>query len=103
MYGPCFQGLRDITTATIGHESAATTIDTLPEESHDYPIHPTTIDLFLQMFAVAESQGITRDLKQLGVPTSIEEIEISYGSPVLNVNVSTSSTPRGVVSGHGGL
>ncbi|KAF4627893.1 hypothetical protein G7Y89_g10264 [Cudoniella acicularis] len=48
-YGPCFQGLRDITSATTSNTAFAHTTNTITGDDKDYLVHPTAFDNFLQL------------------------------------------------------
>ncbi|KAK2877027.1 Type I Iterative PKS [Arthroderma sp. PD_2] len=101
-YGPRFRGLEGITADPVTHQASATIID--DEELHDsnYSLHPTAIDQCLQLFSVAFTHGISRQLTKLSMPLSIEKINISKGGPSMCVQAkgirSSSNTASGNVS-----
>ncbi|RFU76193.1 polyketide synthase [Trichoderma arundinaceum] len=98
-YGPEFQGLSDI-SAYPGRNTAAATI-----KNRDltlgpyYPLHPSVIDLVLQAFTVAIADGLTRQLKQLCVPTYIEELYINISHPEMRLGTAAVSSLTGAIRG----
>lgn len=99
-YGPEFQGLSNISANPGRKEASASVSDRSDGEAH-YQLHPTTIDFCLQLFTAAMSDGIGRHLTKLCVPTSIEELYVSRGSPDMRVAVSVSGSGNGAISGNG--
>ncbi|KAL7934550.1 putative polyketide synthase [Trichoderma chlorosporum] len=98
-YGPDFQGLSDI-SAYPGRNTAAATIKNRdPTIGPYYPLHPSIIDLVLQAFTVAIADGLTRRLKQLCVPTYIDELYISNGHPEMRLGTAAVSSATGAIRG----
>ncbi|PKX91350.1 type I polyketide synthase [Aspergillus novofumigatus IBT 16806] len=91
-YGPEFQGLQDIAADTLKQMASATVLDADHRET-SYQLHPTTIDFCLQMISTALAQGIPRHLRQLVVPTEVEEIQIERTSSPIHLLVTAQSPP----------
>lgn len=100
-FGTTFQGLQNISSDTMASAARASTKNGCPADLTFYPLHPTTIDYHLQLLVVAVSRGTTRKLKTLGVPTSIDSMEIFISGPEIEMAATASSTQRGVVWGCG--
>ncbi|KAJ6441348.1 KR domain-containing protein [Purpureocillium lavendulum] len=84
-YGPRFQLLKDISADVGSHAAIATVRNDEGSYEAAYAIHPTTIDCCLQLGAVANCQGIARNLSGLVLPVAIENIRICSGSRDLTV------------------
>ncbi|KAL6825085.1 putative polyketide synthase [Trichoderma camerunense] len=98
-YGPDFQGLSNI-SAHPGRNTATATIRKRdPTMVPYYPLHPSIIDLVLQVFTVAIADGLTRKLKQLCVPTYIDELYISNGQPEMRLGTAAVSSATGAIRG----
>ena len=98
-YGPSFQGLTEITASPNHGTAAASLFDRYRPSETTYQLHPTTIDLCLQLFTASVSEGIARRMTKLCVPTNIEELYIRRGSPEIQAEVVASSTKKGTISG----
>ncbi|KAL9623833.1 MAG: hypothetical protein Q9160_001824 [Pyrenula sp. 1 TL-2023] len=98
-YGPAFQGLRDISACPNSQAAVATIIDECRLTNAVYQIHPTTIDKCLQLFTVAATQGTTRRLQKLCMPTEIEEIYIRQGASEIHTKAFSSSLTNGAIKG----
>jgi hypothetical protein len=72
--------LADLTTLPGQNQAVATVLH--PNMTDSYAVHPTTIDQCLQLFAIASSNGLTRQLNKLYVPVSKRFLDL--------VNFSTS-------------
>ena len=80
-YGPYFRGLSNV-SAQPGSNTASSTISAPSAIIQDsYQLHPTTMDCCLQLFMIATSEGISRRLDRLFVPTKIEELYVGQVSP----------------------
>ncbi|KAF9631021.1 hypothetical protein BFW01_g1895 [Lasiodiplodia theobromae] len=99
-YGREFQGLSNI-SANPGKKEASASVSDRSDGEANYQLHPTTIDFCLQLFTAAMTDGIGRHLTKLCVPTSIEELYVSRGSPDMRVAVSVSGSGNGAISGNG--
>jgi NADPH:quinone reductase-like Zn-dependent oxidoreductase/SAM-dependent methyltransferase len=102
-YGPYFQGLNTVTSATTTNTAVANTIDTSPKDDETfYATHPTQIDFFLQLFSVAHVKGINRNAStKMTVPTDIEELDVFVSDNHLTMQVTTTSTLQGAICGGG--
>ncbi|KAL9069203.1 MAG: hypothetical protein Q9157_006247 [Trypethelium eluteriae] len=99
-YGPDFQGLGGITACPKSGSAAASLIDRYRNCDMTYQLHPTTIDLCLQLFTVAMSKGVARQMTKLCVPTSIEELQVNHGAANIQVEAMAQSTKHGSISGN---
>ncbi|KAB2570584.1 Hybrid PKS-NRPS synthetase lepA [Lasiodiplodia theobromae] len=99
-YGREFQGLSNI-SANPGKKEASASVSDRSDGEANYQLHPTTIDFCLQLFTAAMTDGIGRHLTKLCIPTSIEELYVSRGSPDMRVAVSVSGSGNGAISGNG--
>ncbi|KAK1855639.1 polyketide synthase [Colletotrichum chrysophilum] len=99
-YGPYFQGLHHVTCSPTNHRSHGTAMHTVKDETF-YPLHPTKIDFFLQLFSVAAVNGVGHGLDKMNVPTFIESLEIFNTDSEIDMEVSASQTPRGLICGGG--
>lgn len=100
-YGPRFRGLENITAHPVAYQATASiTDDENLHESH-YSLHPSIIDQCLQLFSVAFTHGISRQMTKLSIPVSIDKIYISKGGQSMAVHAkgtgSSSSTASGSV------
>ncbi|KAL8721427.1 MAG: hypothetical protein Q9225_001902 [Loekoesia sp. 1 TL-2023] len=98
-YGPAFQGLTDISAGPNSRTSVASISDRHRTSGALYQLHPTTIDWCLQLFTVGVTEGVTRRLQNLCVPTSIEELYIRQGTPDMRAKVIVSSSTKGSIAG----
>lgn len=87
-YGPYFQGLGDIAASPSSLQAAALIEDNLKDGSNQYALHPVTIDLCLQLLSVAATQGISRRMTRLCIPTAIESMYIGEAQGLMPVGVS---------------
>ena len=98
-YGPSFQGLTEMTASPNHGTASASLFDRYRPSETSYQLHPTVIDLCLQLFTASVSGGIARRMTKLCVPTSIEELYIRRGSPEIQAEVVAYSTKKGTISG----
>lgn len=98
-YGPSFQGLTNISAGPNCGISVASFFDQYRLDGVSYQLHPTTIDMCLQLFTVSMAGGTTRHLQKLCVPTEIEELYIHQGIPELRAKVVASSSVNGMIRG----
>ncbi|MDI1493083.1 MAG: putative secondary metabolism biosynthetic enzyme [Ramalina farinacea] len=98
-YGPAFQGLTGITSDTVPDQAVASLPDQDASSESTYQLHPTTIDLCLQMFTVAAAKGATRRLTNLCVPTSIEEIYVRRADCNLQTSIVATASAKGSITG----
>ena len=98
-YGPRFVGLEDITSSPV-HQVAALSITDQQDEGEPYALHPATLDLILQSWAVASTRGEYRELTELFLPTFIEDFYVGRGAgKELRVNSTATGLP-GTALGH---
>jgi acyl transferase domain-containing protein len=91
-YGPAFQGLTE--TSALPGNSTATAKLLPPEEAESfYYLHPTTIDHCLQLIAVAASEGLSRHVNKLCVPTSLDQLYICGGKSASNMSAQAVAIP----------
>ena len=98
-YGPSFQDLTDITAGPSDGTAVASISDRYGSSETAYQVHPTTIDMCLQLFTVGMAGGIDRRLRKLCVPTSMEELYIGRSGADIRVQVSASASKKGAISG----
>jgi acyl transferase domain-containing protein len=91
-YGPRFVGLENISCSPVKQVSSVHITD-VQDEHEPYPLHPSTLDLILQSWAVASCKGEYRLLTQLFLPTFIEEFCVS---PVPGKQISVRTTATGL-------
>jgi acyl transferase domain-containing protein len=98
-YGPRFQCLGEI-SAEVNARSATARVQhhTRTEES-PYALHPSALDCVLQLFSVAATHGQSRRLRQISVPTYIEELYISPAGKTVAVQVDADMTTTGAITG----
>lgn len=87
-YGPTFQGMDNITVDVEETVARATVCDQQMVDGPCYPVHPITIDLCLQLYPAAMTNGLARRLTTLIVPSSIGAIHV-YPSMGRELNVET--------------
>lgn len=98
-YGPNFQGLRDISVDPGRKTAAASVTDRDQVDSSNYVLHPTTIDLSLQLLITSNSEGSSRHLNKLCVPTYIDEIHICQGERGLRLQSTARPSASGTIHG----
>ncbi|KAI5456752.1 KR domain-containing protein [Mariannaea sp. PMI_226] len=99
-YGPFFRGLKDVSCEPVKHVATATAVVTELSDEFEYSLHPTQVDAFLQLFAVALAKGVERRLPKMMVPTFIEELQVQNFRGEFDMTVNAIETPRG--GGRGG-
>ena len=95
-YSGMFRGMSDIEAGT--SKQAANAIIDMPTDT--YPVHPVTLDLSLQLFSVAMANGISGRFDKVLMPTWIERLEISAGSPPFCAQAVTTFMSRKKISGY---
>ncbi|KAK2052271.1 hypothetical protein LY76DRAFT_671662 [Colletotrichum caudatum] len=96
--GP-FRGLRDVESEVKGNVARANVTNETSLRESAYAQHPSTIDLVFQLFSVAASNGLSRRLSSLAVPTYIERLYVGAMDGDLRVEASSTATPRGSLQG----
>jgi acyl transferase domain-containing protein/2-polyprenyl-3-methyl-5-hydroxy-6-metoxy-1,4-benzoquinol methylase len=100
-YGPLFQSMSDIRTASTGVPMASATVCNHRQgDEHNYHIHPTVIDCTLQLLFCAETYGLCRKYRKL-LPTVVESMDIRRCSRDVNAFVSTALAAGSGVIGKG--
>jgi SAM-dependent methyltransferase len=100
-YGPRFQGLDEISTGTNQMVANASLSNELHADEGFYAMHPSTIDMCIQLFSAAATYGQPRRLRLLSVPSAIESLYIARPESRINITVEASTTPRGLITGNG--
>ena len=65
-----------------------------------YTFHPTKIDICLQLFSVAVSNGIPRRFDRAFMPTSIAALEVKQSTSCLKVQAVAESSSRKIINGY---
>lgn len=78
-YGTRFQGLEAISADPVRPLAAMSVVDR-QDEGEPYTLHPATLDLILQSWAVAATCGQYRELTHLFLPTFVEEFYVGCGT-----------------------
>lgn len=99
-YGPTFQRLGEVHTATTKQEATAQ-IATRDYDTQDYHLHPSIIDASLQLFSAAATKGYANAAARMMIPTRIEEISILRCYEDLQLHMFADYTPNGSVIGKG--
>ena len=100
-FGPHFQSLSDITTATTGAPVATANVrNNRQGDETNYHVHPTVIDSALQLLCCAETYGLARKYRMM-LPTVVESISIVRCTRDVRVSVSADTTPSGGIIGSG--
>ena len=86
-YGQAFRGLKKITASPSTLQAAAVLQDEEQNHTSYYALHPILIDQCLQLLSVAATQGISRRMTTLCIPTSIESLFISPGRGSMSLSV----------------
>jgi hypothetical protein len=102
-YGPNFQALAELTTLPGQNLAVATVLPPIMTDS--YAVHPTTMDQCLQLFAIASSNGLTRQLSKLYVPIEIDRLYINgtNGDGDMRANAQVSTKSSSSIIGDGAL
>lgn len=80
-YGPTFQGLTDIRAGPDVHRATAavtlhTTEGNVKGGESSYPIHPSTVDLCLQLALIACHAGQPENVRQAFIPVVADEMSL---------------------------
>ncbi|KAI1374100.1 hypothetical protein F4677DRAFT_427124 [Hypoxylon crocopeplum] len=98
-YSGRFQGLKRLKADVKSHHAGAIVNNRLDPGESVYAQHPSTIDLVFQLFSVAASNGVSRQLSSLAVPTYIGQLYVGHLEGDFEVEAQSTSTPRGVLRG----
>lgn len=74
-YDGFFQGLEEVSTMP-GRNTAVATLKRQAVTDSYYALHPTTIDHCLQLLGMASSEGMSRRLTHIPLPTLLEQISV---------------------------
>lgn len=85
-YGQAFRGLKKI-TANPSTLQATAVLQNEQYYTSYYALHPVLIDQCLQLLSVAATQGISRRMTRLCIPTSIESLFIGPGRGPMSLSV----------------
>lgn len=100
-YGATFQGLENVSTFP-GKQTAYATLRTPAISESWYALHPSTIDNCLQLFAFAASEGISRHMDKLCIPTHLDHLYISTlanEAPMVAEAKTSSGRSKGTLQG----
>ncbi|KAI0107229.1 polyketide synthase [Nemania sp. FL0031] len=84
VYGPEFQPLDEISASVTERAAEAKLVRPGTRASQPFPMHPVSIDACIQLLLVANVKGLCRSFQQLVVPTLIETIQVSRGTPEMH-------------------
>lgn len=100
-YGLTFQGLADISCSTTDNRAVATAQHTVRDDEEFYAVHPTKIDFFLQLLAVAAIQGVGHRMRTMAVPTYIEQMDVFVSDSEIAMAVDATTSNTGAITGGG--
>ncbi|OJJ30102.1 hypothetical protein ASPWEDRAFT_164008 [Aspergillus wentii DTO 134E9] len=100
-YGPRFQGLDEISTGTNEMVANASVCNEVDANEGIHALHPSTIDICIQLFSAAAACGQSRNLTLLSVPSAIDHLYIARPEGKIDLAVKASATPRGLIIGNG--
>nr|ALQ32976.1 putative polyketide synthase [Fusarium sp. NRRL 25184] len=83
IYGPEFRGLLSATVSP-SEDLAHGCIANKTTLHSPFTLHPATIDAGLQSLLVSQARGLARNIVELMVPTTIEEVEVSAGTDLMD-------------------
>jgi NADPH:quinone reductase-like Zn-dependent oxidoreductase/SAM-dependent methyltransferase len=98
-YGPSFRGLRDISVDPISFETVANIDNVSRDDGSFYELHPCELDKIFQLLIVNQHQGDPTLLKQLSMPTYIDEAYISGGGKDFRVTAKSQTDHMNAWSG----
>ncbi|KAF3389382.1 Compactin diketide synthase mokB [Penicillium rolfsii] len=87
-YGAHFRGLEQITASSTTQQASAVLHSNEPPLDSYYALHPTCIDECFQLLSVAATQGISRRMTRMCIPTAIESLYITEGRGPMDLIVS---------------
>ncbi|EHK97193.1 putative Phthiocerol synthesis polyketide synthase type I PpsC [Glarea lozoyensis 74030] len=83
VYGPEFQGIKELTSSATEYKAVAEIGNTQSRQEAPFLFHPATIDACLQVVLAALAQAAGRNFTQLCVPTLIEELDVSRSAATM--------------------
>lgn len=87
-YGTHFRGLEQITASSTTQQASAVLHSNEPQLDSYYALHPTCIDECFQLLSVAATQGISRRMTRMCIPTAFESLYIAESRGPMDLNVS---------------
>lgn len=97
-YSSHFRGLEQITASPTTLQASAVVHGSEPPPRSYYALHPTVIDECLQLLIIGATQGISRRMTKMCLPTAIESLYISEGRGPMDLNV-VCETTGGTIQG----
>jgi NADPH:quinone reductase-like Zn-dependent oxidoreductase/SAM-dependent methyltransferase len=85
-FGPVFRRLKNVTASTTQAAASAEIAELGSEQNKPYTMHPATIDACFQLLILGIAQGMGRNIKQLSVPTMIEDLDVYSSSESLTAH-----------------
>ncbi|OHX00063.1 polyketide synthase [Colletotrichum incanum] len=98
-YGPRFQGMKDMSSKPGAGRVSASIFDNHDPGEDSYLLHPTTIDFCLQVQIAAAADGLPRRIKNICMPTYIEEMYVGQASSELRIAGQATSSSKGAING----
>ncbi|GFF60843.1 lovastatin nonaketide synthase [Aspergillus udagawae] len=99
-YGPRFRGLDSITASSSSPHAAAVLHPIEENRDSHYTLHPILIDQCLQLLSVAATNGLTRRMTRLCIPTAISSLYIADGQGDMSVGVSCNNNMGATMRGN---
>lgn len=99
-YGPRFQALTNIRSNPVQNVATASTSNPTFIGRDAYCVHPIVIDQVLQLFTVAMSNGLSRNLLTLAIPSYIGEIQIGEGGQKFDIEAEAIMSSKGTAYGN---
>ncbi|GIC87841.1 type I iterative polyketide synthase [Aspergillus udagawae] len=99
-YGPRFRGLDSITASPSSPHAAAVLHPIEENRDSHYALHPILIDQCLQLLSVAATNGLSRRMTRLCIPTAISSLYIADGQGEMSVGVSCNNNMGATMRGN---
>ncbi|RDA88606.1 hypothetical protein CP532_5867 [Ophiocordyceps camponoti-leonardi (nom. inval.)] len=100
-YGPFFRGLRKVSAHPTKMVASGSFQNDGKEHDAIYAVHPIALDLFFQLFGVAQANGVGRNFRSMLVPSYVDMICIRPGGSNLVAEAATEIEPGGSLKGDG--
>ncbi|KAF6795324.1 polyketide synthase [Colletotrichum musicola] len=98
-YGPRFQGMKDISAKPGAGCISASVVDHHDASEDTYQLHPATIDFCLQAQIAAAADGLPSRIRNISMPTYVEEVYVGQASPELQIAGLATASPSGAIQG----
>ncbi|RYP44832.1 hypothetical protein DL768_008731 [Monosporascus sp. mg162] len=99
-YGPCFQGLQNISAHPLRHSAVAHIANTTTKTDSVYQLHPATLDACIQLFTTAACKGQARSFgKAPLVPTRFGKVYVKFPRTRVSVQVNAKPTLKRGIEG----